>query len=612
MKKKFTLSSVVRLITVSLLFLFAGSAIAQQDLELAEYYYENGRFEEARLYYDKIYKTNKTNKVYTNYLNTLIALNDFEEAEKLVKKKIKTENEDGVAYVQMGDLYNKFNKKEEARGQFNKAVDACVPTRNNVLRLASEFTKINEYEYALKVYEKGKKDGKDGYSYSYEISNMQGSLGQYDLMIESMLDLLLESPNYMQTVQNTFDRTLQIQENEANMDLLKGKLLKRVQKYPENIEYAEMLTWIYLQKKEFGMAFIQASALDKRLNETGFRILNLGDLAANSKDYTAAAKAYQYIIDKGPANEYYFVARTEKLRVVSQQLAEKPGIDVAAYTALAADYQTTIDQLGKNVETATMIKDLAHIYAFYTNESDKAISLLREAIELPGVYGKVQAICKLELGDVLVFKGEIWDASLLYSQVELDFKEDPLGAEAKYRNARISYYVGDFEWAQGQLDALKASTTKLISNDAIDLSLLITDNFNMDTITAPMQMYARADLLFFQNKFDQSLLTLDSLFKEYPDHSLTDEMYMLKAGIFMKQGNHTEALALYDKVLQFHTTDITADDALFKSAEIQERVILDTAKAMQLYEKLITEYPGSLYVIEARKRFRALRGDSIE
>jgi tetratricopeptide (TPR) repeat protein len=194
----------------------------------------------------------------------------------------------------------------------------------------------------------------------------------------------------------------------------------------------------------------------------------------------------------------------------------------------------------------------------------------------------------------------------------LDFKEDPLGAEAKYRNARISYYVGDFEWAQGQLDALKASTTKLISNDAIDLSLLITDNFNMDTITAPMQMYARADLLFFQNKFDQSLLTLDSLFKEYPDHSLTDEMFMLKAGIFMKKGNHTEALALYDKILQFHTTDITADDALFKSAEIQERIILDTAKAMQLYEKLITEYPGSLYVIEARKRFRALRGDSIE
>ncbi len=593
-----------------LLFLLVSSfAFSQQDIELADYYYQNGQFAEAKLYYERVYKTNKTNKVYTNYLNTLIALNEFEEAEKMVKKKIKSENEDGVAYVQLGELYNKFNKKSEAQQEFDRAIDKVVPTRTNIMRLASEFSRINEYTYALQAYEKGKKNDKEGYSFSYEIATIKGNLGQYPEMIESYLDLINESPNYIQTVQNSLDRTLQVQENEANMELLKTALLRRTQKSPENVQYIEMLTWLFLQKKEFGLALIQTQALDKRFGENGYRVMDLAELAASNKDYVTATKAYQYIIDKGPATEYYYMARTEKLQVMSLEIASRPGIDREAYATLASDYEATLQILGKSAESAIMMKDLAHIYAFFLGKTELATTLLQEAIALPGLYGKTQAICKLELADVYVFQNEVWDASLLYSQVELDFKDDPLGAEAKFRNARVSYYTGDFEWAQGQLDALKASTTKLISNDAIDLSLLITDNFNLDTILAPMQMFARADLLSFQNKFNEANVVLDSILTDYPTHSLTDEILMLKADMRAKSSDYKGAVELYKKIVELHFKDITADDAIWKLAEISEKIEGDTAGAMSYYEKIITEYPGSLYVVEARKRFRELRGN---
>lgn len=589
--------------------LICTSSWAQQDLELAEYYYQNGQFPEAKLYYEKVFKTNKTNKVYTNYLNTLIALNEFEEAEKMVKKKIKTENDDGVAYVQLGELYSKFNKKEEAQQEFKRAIEKVIPTRSNIQRLASEFNRINEFTYALQAYEKGKKNDKEGYSFSYEIATIKGNLGQYPEMIESYLDLINESPNYIQTVQNSLDRTLQLQENEANMELLKTALLRRNQKFPENIEYTEMLTWLFLQKKEFGLALIQTQALDKRLGENGFRVINLAELATSNQDYSTAIKAYQYIIDKGPASEYYYMAKTEKLQVMNLEIASRPGIDRAAYASLASEYESTLQLLGKNAESAIMMKDLAHIYAFFLSRTDDAVDLLSDAINLPGLYGKTQALCKLELADVYVFKNEVWDASLLYSQVELDFKEDPLGAEAKFRNARVSYYTGDFEWAQGQLDALKASTTKLISNDAIDLSLLITDNFNLDTILAPMQMFARANLLSFQNKFEAANQVLDSILTAYPSHSLTDEIMMLKGDMLAKNANYSGAAEYYKKIVELHFKDITADDALWKLAEISEKINGDSAGAMSYYEKIITEYPASLYVIEARKRFRELRGN---
>ncbi len=601
----------IKYILVLMLALYGGAMVAQTDIDLAEYYYTQGQYEQAKLYYEKIYKTNKTNRVYTNYLNTLIALKDFENSESLVKKKIKDNSKDGMAYLSLGDLYKKFDKPEEAKIQFVEAIKKVEPTRSNIIRLATEFENINEYDYALNTYEKGKAEGKEGYEYTFEIAKTQGNLGDYGAMTETFLDLVVQEPAYLQTVQNSFNRTLNLQENEDNQNMLKTKLLKRTQQFPEEAMYSEMLIWLFMQKNDFASALVQATALDKRLNENGHRILNLASLARNNKDFDTSLKAYQYIINKGPMTEYYTVAKLEKLQVMKEQLALKPGIDRVAYAELESEYKSSLDQLGKSAETAIMMKELAHVQAFYLNKTDEAVALLREAVEVPGINNKTKAICKLELGDVLVFRNEIWDASLLFSQVELDFKEDILGSEAKFRNARISYYTGDFEWAQGQLDVLKASTTKLISNDAIDLSLLITDNFNMDTTKVPMEQFARADLLAYQNQFDAANTTLDSITTQFPSHSLVDEIKMLKASMYMKQGNYEEAQKLYQQVVDLHFADITADDALFKLAEMNQYIFMNNAKAMELYEKLIIDFPGSLYVVEARKRFRELRGDAL-
>jgi len=590
----------------------ASEVQAQDDIDLAEHYYNQGQFEQARLYYDKIYKTNKTTRVYTNYLNTLVALNDFEEAEKLVKKKIKTDSDDGIAFVQLGELYKRFNKTKEAQEEFAKALSKMVVTRSNVSRLANEFTRINEYEYALKVFEKGRQQGRDGYTYTYEIANMQGNLGDLEGMTETFLDLVRDEPNYLQTVQNAFNRTLNFQENPEQLDMLRGKLLRRTQKFPEATIYNEMLAWLFLQKKDFASALVQATALDKRLGESGARVINLAQLAQTNKDYPTAIRAYQYVIDKGPVNPYYITARTEKLKVMSDELADRPGIDKASYTQLEQEYLQTLSEVGRNSESAMMLKELAHIQAFYLDKTAESIANLREARNLPGLYAKSLALIKLELADVLLFNGEIWDASLLYSQVELDFKEDPIGHEAKFRNARISYYSGDFEWAQAQLDVLKASTSKLISNDAIELSLLITDNFNMDTTTTAMEMFARADLMAYRNQIAGSFATLDSILALYPGHSLTDEIWMLKAKINSRYGEFDKARSYYEKVLEFYFSDILADDALYRLAELADEVDGNTAKAMELYERLITEYPGSLYVVQSRKRFRELRGDAVK
>jgi tetratricopeptide (TPR) repeat protein len=252
---------------------------------------------------------------------------------------------------------------------------------------------------------------------------------------------------------------------------------------------------------------------------------------------------------------------------------------------------------------------LAHLEAFYLDEIEKSIDLLNNAVDMPGVRPALKADCKIELGDILLFSGNVWDATLLYSQVDYDFKNDPLGHLAKYKNARLSYYIGEFGWAKAQLDVLKAATSKLIANDAMELSLLISDNIDIDSSYTALSYYSKADLLMYRNKLDEALVTLDSIQMVALWHPLHDEVLFKKGEIMLKKGDFEAADSLFAKVVEMYPDDILADNALMIRAGLYERQFGDIDMAMQLYEKVMFDYTGSLFVVEARKRYRELRGD---
>ena len=232
-------------------------------------------------------------------------------------------------------------------------------------------------------------------------------------------------------------------------------------------------------------------------------------------------------------------------------------------------------------------------------------------MKIPQILDVDLAECKLEYADIQLLLGNIWESLLYYSQVEKDFKEHPIGHEAKFRRAKIAYYQGDFEWAQAQLGTLKASTSKLIANDAMDLSLLITDNYNLDTSSIAMEVFAAADLLYYQQRYIEAIVKYDSIIITFSGHSLSDEIYMRKAEIYSKLGDLDNALKMYEKIINEWPYDILSDDALYKQANIYENKLEDYDKAMELYERILIEHNSSIFTAEARKRFRMLRGDDL-
>jgi hypothetical protein len=581
----------------------------QENEKLAFQYYGNKEYEKALELFRDLHQKQPTYHLYTYYFYCLTALNRFDEAEKLVRSKIKAEPGSFRYEIDLGYLYLLTDKPDKATKSFDEVIGKMKPTKANINEIANAFISRQLYDYAIKTYLRGRELLQYTYPYHQELARIYEASGNYSAMIEEYLDLLERDPSQLDMVQSRFQNTLNKDLDDKISDLLRESLLKRNQRNPENRYYGEMSLWLSVQRKDFEFALIQARSLDTRFNEGGLLVFSVANLSLSNSDYDVAIEAFSYLIKKGPLNPYYSESLTGILQAKFLRIMEGYNNKVSDFESLRQEYLAALSELGKNSRTIFLMRDLAHLQAFYLNELEGSVALLEEALKIPGAPEKEKAEIKLELGDIYLFTGEIWEASLLYSQVEKTFKNDPTGHEAKFRNARLSYFIGEFDWAKAQLNVLKAATSKLIANDAMELALLISDNMDTDSTYTGLAYYARADLLSYRGQDSLALLSLDSISMLGLYHSLDDDVLYSKAGIYIRQKDYLRADSALAEIVKNYQYDILADNALFKRAELQAGALNDKDKAMELYQQLILDYPGSLFTTEARKRFRQLRGD---
>lgn len=580
-----------------------------QESKLAQQYFRDGEFEKAAALYEKLYDGNQRNDYYFDrYIEALMALEKYADAEKAIKKQIKKKPKEVTLYVTYGNLFERQYKDDEALKQYETAIKKLPDDRFVIIKLANAFITLTKFDLATETYEKGVKLLKDPEIFAYNLGDLYRRKGDNKKMIDHYLNSLQHNPTRLNSLKTLFQRYL-VEEDYAE---LQTQLYARIQDNKEVVSYPELLTWVFIQRKDYKSALRQVRALDRKLKENGGRVYSLAEIAANDKDYDTAIDAYDYIVEsKGVTSSFYIDAKREALRCKRLKLVKGYTYTQEELKVLEQEYLTFLEEFGRSKTTASIVSELAELEAFYLNNLGKAIEWLNEMIAYPGVNKYVQAEGKLSLADFYLMKSERWESTLLYSQVDKAFKEDILGHEARFRNAKLSYYMGDFEWAQAQFDILKASTSKLIANDALDLSVFIMDNLGLDTTEAPLQLYADAELLVFQNRFDDAFVKLDSIKSEYPKHGLEDDVMYLKANVYTKQRDYNKAVVMYEAIIADFPEEIRADNSLFELAKLYENQLENTEKAMELYEKLFIDYSNSTFAVDARKRFRVLRGDNI-
>ena len=582
----------------------------QQKSKLAAQYYRSGEYEKAAAMYEQLYNESKnTDYYFGKYIDCMLSLDKFEESEHVIKKRIKKYPKNIQLLVTYGNVLERQYKEEEAKAQFETAIKRVGANRTEISRLASAFTTLTKYEYAIQTYEKGARLLKDDAIFAYNLGDLYRRKGDIPKMIETYILSLKKNPNYLNNLKSQFERTL----TKEHYPELQAQLYAAIQETEDNVPFVELLSWVFIQQRDYTNALRQSKALDRRLSENGNRIFKLGKIASNHKQYDSAIDAYNYIItEKGNTSSFYIDAKKESLACQRKKIVEDYDYTIEDLRVLEKDYETFLNEFGRNNTTASIIMELADLQAFYINDIDKAITLLDDLITYPGINKTLTAKAKISLANFYLMQGERWEATLLYSQVDKALKDDLLGHEARFRNAKLSYYMGDFEWAQAQFEVLKASTSKLIANDALDLSIFIMDNLGLDTTATSLELYAKADLFVFQNRFKDAFTTLDDLLQQFPEHSLQDDVLFLKAQIHEKKRNYTEAATLYQQIMDNYPEEIRADNSLYALARLYENQLNDTEKAKELYQKLFIDFSGSTFAVDARKRFRALRGDDVQ
>lgn len=582
------------------------------DEQLAAQYFQQGDFEKAAMYYERLHRKQPNDFYYEQLLKSYTSMTEYGLAEKLVKEQMRRANGEPRYIIDLGGLYKTMDEPDKAAKEYDKAIRQMRADQGSIRQVANAFIQANETDRALEAYERGSKMLPQGSSFAYEIAGLYGTKGDTPRMVSAYMDLLAVNEGYIQAVQNALSRYIDFSIADERSEILRTELLRRIQKDPQRNIYPDLLIWMYIQQKDMTSAFVQSKALDKRYDEGGVRLMELAHIALANKDHGTAYKCYEYVLSLGRNDANYVQARIGSVRTRYEQLTDLPEPASADLQELDRKASETLTELGLAQPTMDLLRDQAHLNAYYLNDHARAKELLEKAIALPTIDPKTRAFLKLDLGDVNLLAGDIWDASLLYSQVDLDFKYDVLGHEARLRNAKVSFYAGDFLWAQGQLEVLKASTSKLIANDAMELSLRITDNLGLDSNSVPLSYFARAELLRYQHRYDEALIVLDSLDDAYPGHSLGDDILYERFRIAEARHRYADAATHLERLLEQYPLDILVDNALLDLGKLYEDRLNDPEKAKTYYERLLFEQTGSIFVPEARTRFRRLRGDALE
>jgi predicted Zn-dependent protease len=592
-----------------MLMMPVGLMAQQQEIQLAKQYYEQKEYDKAKSVYQKLIRREENEKwVYKNYISTLKKLKESNEAEKYIKKLIKNKP-DNIAYKAEYIIFlEDENKIDEANKNGIRLVNEVTGDSLKTEKMAGYFMENEKINWAEKVYlEARSKSGKEN-AFAIQLANIYRMKNETVKMVEEYINIAAENKSNLTGLQNILQDNLTKQEDLEKFEQI---LIARIQREPGQSVYSDLLIWYYIQQKEFTKAFFQARSLDKRLRLEGAKVMEIGLISLQNKDFKSASSIFEYLVKEYPRSSSYPTARRYLILSKEELVKQTYPINKEQIISLIADYQNLINELGKMPQTAEALRSMGMLHAFYLDQKEEGLNYLQEAIKVARAENDLIAKSKLDMGDIYLLKNEPWEATLLYSQVEKSNKEQPIGYEAKLRNAKLSYYKGDFELAQGHLDILKMATSREIANDAMDLSLLIQDNTAMDTLGEAMKEYAFVELMLFQNKTGEALQALEKILEKYPKHSLTDEIYWLKAQIFMKENQNQKAIEQLEKIVTNYGFDILGDDAHFLMAKLYEEKLGEKEKAMELYQNHLTKYPGSIYIAESRKRFRQLRGDSL-
>lgn len=596
--------------------LTTGQVYAQRDndLQLANEYLLKGDKKKALALYQELARDEAAIPViHNNYFNLLLDLSLFNEAHSYLRKIIRRDPGNIYYRLDEGYVFLRAGEVPKAEVQFKQIVEENKENVQRIKAISEYFLSHSLPEYGIQALERSRMALRNPNLYNLDLAMLYRVQGNNEKMVEEYLDYVTQNSGNIQYVKNVMQALLTSPQELETLEML---LMEKVQQSPDVEVYTDLLMWVSMQQKNFYGAFVQARAYDKRYKKEGEKSLEVARVALDNEDYEMAAKIYRFVSKEFSNPQNLLLARLGLIRTREMQIKQIYPVRVDSVKSLIKDYEAFIEEYPQNPNAYEAARSTALLLANYLDSKDSAAHVLQSLIANPRTSAYLKSKAKLDLGDIYLLKNEPWESTLLYSQVEKTQKENALAYEAKLKNAKLSYYKGDFKLAQEHLDILKEATSREISNDAIELSVRIKENIAFDSAGTALKEFASVELDLIQHKDQDALKKLEKIKQGFAadgsplnNYTILDDVYWLMADIYLKRGDFATALEYLRLITKEYPDDVLADDAYFLQAEIHEKHLNDLEKGKELYREFLNLFPGSVFAAEARKRYRILRGD---
>ena len=579
----------------------------QLDEKLARELYYKKEYEKSRDIYKNLYDNYGQVQYFNQYTDCLILMGDYETAEKAYKTFLKKNPQHWKSHIDLAYVYVQQGENDKATKYLNKVLKDVPETKNAIIEVSNLLRARNFNDLAIALFNKGAKNPNINYNFYAEKAYAYNSMLDFENATECYLLYLKENPNQYENVKSRL-RVMMMYDLNGNVnDVIRMALLRKTQEDPENEEFSSLLMWYSLQQQDYELALMQLKALDRRgKGDYEYDIINIAQIASDNRQYDISIEAYNYILQKSEEGVFYVDASVGLIKAEYDKAVANGSHDKAFYENLSIRIDDALTKIGYTKQTIMLVPIQAKILAFELGRCDAAKELLTNVLEM-SLSAKTKAELKMELADVYLFTDEVWEATLLYSQVEKSMKNEPIAHEARFKNAQLRYFIGEFEWANAALNILKSATSKLVANDAMTLSLTISDNLEYDTVG--LKRIAKADYYIYQRKYELANKMLDSVVAYNPNEVSLPSAFYRKAKIAVNEGDLELADSLYKRVYEGYADSYIADEALIEDALLLENQLNRKEEAMECYAQLFDYYTASVYVAQARKSYRRLRDE---
>lgn len=608
------------------------SQVQQDDrtlLRLAQQYERAGDYQNALRLFERLHLRDPDNFTYFDgYRRMLVQLREFEQAIEMTKERLQANPRDVNLRAILGGMYYRGEKPEQAFAEWETLLR--LEPRNVVAyqQVASQMIENRLLDQAIEVYNRGREQIGQPYLFANDLAFLYAATMNYHGATREYLILLEHTPQQLSFIQSRM--SMYVLRNDGLEQALEVAE-EKARQHRNNIQFQRILAWLYREAKNFEKAFEVYRQLDRAQNARGSELYSFARTAFREREYDVAARAYREILDQYPNFEYTPQVRFGYARSLEEQSLAADSIFQSVYpvappadseriSEMRMSYDKVIDAYrslvrdydGTPIAGEALFRIGLIQYNWYF-DLDGALKTLHDVVRMYS-RGEIYMQALATLGDIYIVRGALNDAIRQFDmlrgsqQVTDEYKD-----LAVLRKAEIAFYQGMFDEALDMLRELAQKSYSSYANNAIELKTFILENrepaLRGVRSDDALKLYARAMHQKRQQRYSESIATLQFIVDEYPKALLVDDALITIGDLYFSMRRFDDAITWYRKIETLEDRSILRDRALMRIAEVYHYGTGERERAIEAYEDLIIEYPRSILAAEARKRIRLLRGD---